>query len=89
MRMDLKASAWANGGEQCQQQDRLVTGGLPLRAPTTHTLPPGVRGEGGVAASSRPCSGCASTSPGRTSPVKPVGAFSGQFHRPRAAPRPN
>lgn len=89
MRIDLKASMWVNGDEHCQKQDRIVTGGLPFRAPTTHTLPPGVQGRGGMAAHSRPCPGCVSTSPGRMSPVKAVRAFWGQFHRPRVALRLN
>lgn len=46
MRRDPKASAWADGDEHCQEQVSIVTGGLPLRAPTAHTWPPGVQGQG-------------------------------------------
>lgn len=76
-RMDVKASTWANGDEHCQEQDRIVTGGLPLGAPTTHTLPRGVQGRGCVATSSRHCSGCASTSPPKNIPREGSPGFLG------------
>lgn len=46
MRRDPKASAWADGTSTAGSRSASSPAGSPLRAPTAHTWPPGVQGEG-------------------------------------------